>query len=188
MGQFVLTNIARVNFCVEKKCAGGKSFIASVTDKKVIADGFDKLYSRIGPNFPLKNHNKEGWNRYLKHDPRANSNFKLCTVNEATMQCVNLNISTFRVDKNFLRCQYVWRAQIKMYRFLFWKKITVKLRTNRSLVAFLVSEILLIEVEIFVQWSFLCKIKILSKCHDHPSAISFFGSTRYYTIFCDLIR
>ena len=60
MGQFVLTNIARVNSCVEKKCAGGKSFIASVTDKKVIADGFDKLYSRIGPNFTLKNHNKEG--------------------------------------------------------------------------------------------------------------------------------
>ena len=77
-------------FLVEKKCAGGKLFTSKVTDKKVIADGFNKFYSNVGPNLSQKiakkNPHLEGSKEHLKNIPRSSSNFTLCTVNEATVQ------------------------------------------------------------------------------------------------------
>ena len=77
-------------FQVENKCAGGKSFTTKVTDKKVIADGFNKFYSKVGPNLSQKiaekNPHLEGSKEHLENVPRSSSNFTLCTVNEATVQ------------------------------------------------------------------------------------------------------
>ena len=77
-------------FLVENKCAGAKSFMSKVTDKQVIADGFNNFYSKIGPNLSQKIAEKyphlEGSTEYLKNIPRSTNNLILCNVNEATVQ------------------------------------------------------------------------------------------------------
>ena len=77
-------------FLVGNKSAGGKEFMTRVSDKKVIADGFNKFYSKIGPNLSQKiaekNPHLEDSKEHLKNIPRLSSNFSLCTVNTATVQ------------------------------------------------------------------------------------------------------